>query len=189
VNVLVDDLLESRQRELADLFDENTALLRFLHDTDAPIPAPLAAAADYTLARRFTAELDAFERGTHDGSELLALERQARALGRRLDPGPAVAFFSERLRAEMQALSMAPRRETARLLCARLELASRLGLKPDLWETQNLYWELLRAGPRGPDADAALLVELGVRLGFDRACVEHAWARQVQKFALDRATR
>jgi hypothetical protein len=175
VGVLVEDLLERRRRELFDLFDENVALLRFLADTDTPIPAPLAAAADYTLARRFLAELDAFERGEHDGEELLAIERQARALGRSLDLAPATASISERLRTEMQALAVAPRRETARVLCARLELAARLGLAPDLWETQNLYWELMRSGPRGPDADADLLIRLGLQLGFDRVCVERTW--------------
>src|SRR5213075_888112 len=120
--------------------------------------------------------------------ELLHLQKEARALGATLDTVEAKRIVEARILEESLALSVAPRRETALALIAYLELADELGLAPQVWEAQNLYWTLLHEGPRGPDADPELLVRLGVRLGFDEACLDKAWrVRDVHQPAMSGA--
>jgi hypothetical protein len=169
--VLVDDVLNRRKDQMFRLFEENRPLIRFLIEGDIPVPAPLRAAADYTLSARYITLANEARFGSNRWdqviSELKRLHEEAKQLGVTLDDAQVKAIFEGRLLDETMSLVVSPRRDTARAILAYLDLAASLGLDPGLWEAQNLFWSLALDGPRGPDADVPLLLKLGERLGFD----------------------
>ncbi len=175
VATLVRDVIDRRRDQLFRVFEENRPLLRFLVEADTPVPGPLRAAADYTLSTRFVERLAEAHAGEPTFAatvkELERLQGEARALGASLDVTAARRILDRRILAEARELAVAPRPATARALLAYLELGKRLGIEPNVWEAQNLYWALAQDGPRGPDADWKLMEELGERLGFDRLTI------------------
>jgi alpha-amylase/alpha-mannosidase (GH57 family) len=179
---IVGRVLTQRRDQLFRVFEENRPLLRFLVDADIPVPGPLRAAADYALSARLQSLVGDARYGSsrwdHVIAELHRIHEEAGALGAVLDTADARRLIEARILDEAMALSVAPRRETTKAILAYLDLAGALGLKPDLWEAQNLFWTLTLEGPRGPDADTQLLVRLGERLGFDRSGMETLWRRR-----------
>lgn len=170
VATLVSDVIDRRRDQLFRVFEENRPLLRFLVEADTPVPAPLRAAADYTLSTRFVDTLRRAEVGDPEWpaatQELARIHEEARALGATLDLGEARRILEARILAQAQELALASRPETARALLAYLELGETLQLHPNLWEAQNLYWTLKQRGQRGRETDVKLMTRLGERLGY-----------------------
>jgi alpha-amylase/alpha-mannosidase (GH57 family) len=169
--VLVDDVLGKRRDQMFRLFEENRPLVRFLIEGDIPVPAPLRAAADYTLSARYVALANEARYGSarwdSAAKELERVHDEAGQLGVTLDVSAVQQILEARILDETMSLAVSPRRDTAHAILAYLDLVSALGLDPNLWEAQNLFWALALEGPRGPDADVGLLLQLGERLGFD----------------------
>ncbi len=176
VRVLVGEVLARQAPQALALFEENQPLLRFLIDADIPVPPLLRASADAALSARWVTLAEEAVVGADGWDATVAALRElvvlAKALGATLDVLAARTIMEARILAEARALRVTPRVETARSLLAYLALADELALKPELWEAQNLYWTLTLEGPRGPDANAEIMFELGTKLGFARSALE-----------------
>jgi alpha-amylase/alpha-mannosidase (GH57 family) len=184
VAAIVRDLLQRRRQELYQLFEENRALLRFLAEADSPVPPLLRAAADFVLSARLAEHLAEARYGTRRFDDaragLVHLMSDVKALGADIDLAEARRILETRILEEARSLRVAPRRDTARALLGYLETAQDIELGLTLWEAQNLYWTLMLDGPRGPDADADLLLRIGSSLGFDEGSLMRAWKGQAR---------
>ncbi|MFH0903442.1 MAG: DUF3536 domain-containing protein [Pseudomonadota bacterium] len=179
VRTLLDDILARHRPQIFGIFEENRPLLRFLVENDAPVPGPLRAQADYALSARFLELIDqarfddpGFDRAHAD---LLNVRDEARALGCSLDLAEAKRLLEERILEEIRSLYESPRKDSARAVLSYLEIAEGLGVSPNLWEAQNLYWSLTVDDSAVGDVDSDLLLRVGVRLGFDERELGRRW--------------
>jgi alpha-amylase/alpha-mannosidase (GH57 family) len=167
---LLEGTLRRYEEHYREIYDDNLRLMEFLREIDSPIPGPLRVAADVTLTGRV---LEITRRARKGELELKAVEAQlgavvelARRLGAHLRITPVrhdvEALVLERLRAMAEARGPATR---AAEIADILALAERLGLKLDLWDAQNRFWEWAGSPPVTLERDLA--VELARRLWFE----------------------
>ena len=145
--------LADAEASLRRIHDANAALLRWLTDAGAPQPEVLRATARFALGAELREALAAEE---VDVARVRALLDAARA--ERVDPdaGPTAHALERALVRRLRAAARRPG-DLARLRAAAelVELARSSGLPVELWEAQNLGWEIVRgAGPGGRDAAA-----------------------------------
>jgi hypothetical protein len=166
-----EQLLESAAGALADrfaaaydrLFEDHRSTLLSLASAGYPLPLELRAPGELALARRLETEVAA-QRGSLDPAdyaEAIAIARQARASGLRIDTPEARRTIDRLLlRATQRALDT---HDQAVIDAARtvLELADELGFSLNLDRPQELVRAALDDGPV-PDGVARLAAALGL---------------------------
>ncbi|HLV61543.1 MAG TPA: DUF3536 domain-containing protein [Fredinandcohnia sp.] len=166
-------LREARARWAQDyrrIYEENLGLLRFLQETNIPIPIELLAACELSLTSDVAALVDGLWEGTTSArAARLGIEQtleEARRFGIELSMKRPKRVVERLIRRQMRALFEAPRPELAEELIELVNLGEVLGPGLDLWEAQNLFWELCADPPR--TLAAPLLLRLGEKLWFHR---------------------
>jgi hypothetical protein len=171
---LLEGTLRRYEEHYREIYEDNLRLMEFLREIDSPIPGPLRVAADVTLTGRV---LDITRRARKGELDLPSVEAQLGAvvdLARRLAAHLRItpvrhdveALVIERLRAMIEGRGTATRAaEVADILA----LAERLGLKLDLWDAQNRFWEWAGSPPVTLARD--LTAELARRLWFEPSAV------------------
>ena len=177
-------LREARARWAQDyrrIYEENLGLMRFLQETNIPIPLELLAAAELTLYSDVAALIESLAEGTSGARETrLGIEQvidEARQLGIELSMKRPRRTVERLIRSHMRALLEARRPDLAEELHDLVVLGESLGPGLDLWEAQNLFWELCARRP--PELEIPLLLRLGEKLWFDR----EALARRLEPSA------
>ncbi len=172
--ILLSDTMRRYDDDYLEIFEDNLRLMDFLSEIDSPIPGPLRVAADVTLSRRLLGITGKAIRGELDlpgaESELTATVQLARRLGAHLYLEPVKRDVEQLVRTRLSAL-LAGKGVALRAaeLVGILELARRLGLELDLWDSQNRLWEW--TGARVP-LDQGTLGQLARNLWFDEATLE-----------------
>lgn len=170
------ETLSRYEQDYRRIFEETRPLLRFLRETNIPLPNGLRAAADLTLSNELGEALAELRDGsasvgaTH--AEVLRLLAEARSLGVRLEIEAVLREIERLLVARMRALAEAPRRDLAREIIQLVELGEAFDGGPNLWEAQNLFWSRFVEGELAAHPDRDVLLRLGERLWFDRASLE-----------------
>ncbi len=166
-------LREARAKWAQDyrrIYEENLGLLRFLQETNIPIPIELLAASELSLYSDLAALVESLAEGQTSAREAReGIEQtleEARQLGIHLNMKRPKRVVERLIRKEMRALLEAPRAAFAEELLELIALGESLGPGLDLWEAQNLFWELCAEPP--PEIRPALLLRLGEKLWFDR---------------------
>ena len=109
------------------------------------------------------------EKHTIDRTRLYSLCAQAKSLKMVLNDKTTREKSQDYLAREMKRLASNPETISIKNVIGFLNLAEDLNLKPDLWECQNLFYELYNNPDftRGLETDiSAVFHELGRRLGF-----------------------
>jgi hypothetical protein len=167
---LLEGTLRRYEEHYREIYDDNLRLMEFLREIDSPIPGPLRVAADVTLTGRVLEITRRARKGELDlkvvDAQLGAVVELARRLAAHLRITPVrhdvEALVLERLHAMVEARGPATR---AAEIADILALAERLGLKLDLWDAQNRFWEWAGSPPVTLERDLA--VELARRLWFE----------------------
>jgi len=171
---LLRETLTRYERDYERIFEENRRLMRFLLEINTPIPPALRAAAELALSGELNTVLEelrenAISIGVAHG-QLGAIMAEARTLGVRLDLDEPRRIVEGLILEHMRRLQASPRREVAREMVELIDLGDTLGVGLNLWEVQNLFWELVSAG--APEFDRDIALRLGERLCFDRRSLE-----------------
>jgi len=146
------------------IYEHHAALMRYLAQADAALPAGFAPAAAFVLGQRLRQAL-----GTRplDLDGILALWAEARSWGVRVDEAGLRYTLERTLDAIAGDLATAP--ADAGVLAEvgdATRLTARLPLAPDMRALQNAYWAIAWAGPTAvAPAHAAHLAALGPSLG------------------------
>lgn len=179
--------LEDRRRVLARLtaqtmtaledtyrrvYQENRALMDYLRDVEAPIPAPLLLAAVVTLTRDLETELSS-DPAKPLSSRAFALVDELRSWGREVRADRFEPLLRRRLEAALGADTSL--RERLARAAQVLDLAASAGITLNLWGAQNAFYRLARS-PQAQET-MELVRELGDRLQFN---VEAAMAEAAQ---------
>lgn len=166
-------LRESRARwefDYRKIYEENLGLMTFLLEINTPIPPELLAACGLTLSRDLDALVDGLEEGTSTIEEarlgIHGTLAEARRLGLELPTRSAKRTVERLIRKGMHALAAAAREDLAEELADLVDLGDSLGAGLDLWEAQNVFWELCSQQPRS--LPPSILLRLGERLWIDR---------------------
>ena len=141
------DLIERFSEQYAHLYDDNARIIEKVQDVGFELPVELRAAAEFTLGRRFSQEIQA-NRDSHDPSdyrEAVALAERAARRGYRIDRGQAQAAFGERIVEAVASAVQEPSPERVAAALALLDLTKRLGLEPSLDSAQEAMLEARRA--------------------------------------------
>ena len=182
---VLDRILEESLREAEALYEQlyqrRATMMRFLADLNTPHPPALWASAELSLNGRLRRLLE--EEEAPDVERLRSLLDEAHTLGAKLDEEQLGYALSQRLaRLADQALRQSPEDPDDLQRLTRLtELAGDFRADVDLWEAQNIYWEVLtspegayaerRQAARGDDEESQRWVtcfeELGGRLGVN----------------------
>jgi len=132
--------LEEIETSFRTIYENHFPLMRFLREIDVPIPKTLSVPVELVTISRFRQML---ENGRLHPGQLQSLAEEVEKLGIRLeDPILALAAGRQIVR-QMEKLALAPQNlallltiiETVEVLCT-------LPIKVDLWQAQNLYWEI-----------------------------------------------
>jgi len=171
---LLRETLTRYERDYERIFEENRRLMRFLLEINTPIPPALRAAAELTLAGELRTLLEDLRDNVISiptaHAQLRALLSEARMLGVRLDLDEPRRVIEGLLLEHMRRLQASPRREIAREMVELIDLGDALGTGLNLWEVQNLFWDLISAG--APEFERDIALRLGERLYFDRHSLE-----------------
>lgn len=162
------------ERDYERIFEENRRLMRFLLEINTPVPPVLRTAAELTLSNELRETLEDLRDNAISiataGNLLRQILAEARLLGVRLDATEPRRVIEGLILEHMRRLQASPRREVAREMVELIDLGDELGVGLNLWEVQNRFWELIRAG--APEFDREIALRLGERLCFDRRSLE-----------------
>jgi len=197
-----DDLLDPGRRELlelvfhdtirgfgetyARLYDENRRILERLAQAGVDLPPELRTAAEFTLSKRFEAEV-LRAKGSSDPAAYapaIAIGREVAERGFRIDRTVARRIL-EGVAADLsRTLAEEPGDDRARRLLTLFDLARALGVEASFDRTQEVFHEafLARAGG-GVSVDVRVLREIGERLGFSDTLLDRALAREESRRA------
>jgi alpha-amylase/alpha-mannosidase (GH57 family) len=173
--ILLQDTMRRYENDYQQIFEDNRRLMEFLQEIDSPVPGPLRVAADVSLSRRLLAVTGKAVRGELDlagaETELGATVQLARRMGAHLHLAPVRRDVEELLRTRLSAL-LARKGTAVRAaeLVGILDLAQRLGLDLDLWDSQNRLWDWT-ATPR-VSLERETLADLARHLWLDEETVE-----------------
>jgi (1->4)-alpha-D-glucan 1-alpha-D-glucosylmutase len=123
------------------IFAQSQPLMRFLRHLSAPVPMPLRAAAEVL----FNADaLWAFSDDDPDGEQVRRLVREAAEWGMPLDTGALSFRYSQMLDRAAERWHEAPAvLSNLQALVSAIEMARELPFKPNLWNPQNVVFEML----------------------------------------------
>ncbi|HXV21279.1 MAG TPA: DUF3536 domain-containing protein, partial [Desulfuromonadales bacterium] len=137
--------LEEIEASFRTVYENHFPLMRFLREIDVPIPKPLSVPVELVTVSRFRQLL---ENSRLHPNQLRVLAEEVEKLGIPLeDPILALAAGRQIVR-QMEKLALAPQNlallltiiETVEVLCS-------LPIKVDLWQAQNLYWDIHQTLP------------------------------------------
>jgi hypothetical protein len=150
----------------------NRPFMHFLQRIHLPIPGPLRAAAEVALNVDLAQAVKQYTQSQCPLSELVEairmLQEDAKRLECHLDLDPLQRAFAALIQRHVAAASQAG--EHMVLAQQVIDAAERLHLGLNLWGAQNLFWRWLTAAEASVTPPTAL--DLGIRLGFNRAAVE-----------------
>jgi alpha-amylase/alpha-mannosidase (GH57 family) len=171
---LLRETLSKYEGDYERIFEENRRLMRFLLEINTPIPPALRAAAELTLSMELRTVLDELRDNALSigaaKAQLGGIMAEARILGARLDVDGPRLVIEQLILEHMRRLGASPRREIAREMVELIDLGDTLGVGLNLWEVQNLFWDLVVGG--APEFDRDIAMRLGERLCFDRRSLE-----------------
>lgn len=159
---VIASVLERHEETYRQIWEENSKLVRYLRQADAPIPEALALVARHVLERQALAALDTLPDAGPLPEAVAEPVYEARALGLTLDLAPAKSTLKRVVMRGLNAIAADPTPERVAAVTRLIEDARALELRFGLWQTQNRFFEIWRARP---DARATL-APLGARLGF-----------------------
>jgi hypothetical protein len=159
---VIASVLERHEETYRAIWEENRKLVRYLRQSDAPIPEALAIVARHVLEQETVTEVTRV-RGVGPLPERLreAIE-EATELGLTLDLAPTKPYLQALVDGALDAVAVEP--TPARVADAQrlVEDAGALGLRFGLWRAQNRFFEIWRARSEARVA----LAPLGEALGF-----------------------
>jgi alpha-amylase/alpha-mannosidase (GH57 family) len=149
------------------LYEENRRNIEMLQDAGFELPAELRAAAEFTVGRRFEAELQRLEREpSHDTlrAALLIADEVAR-LGYRLDRARTRRRVERLIARAVSSCVESHEAENFEAAFELIRLAHALGLDADIERAQEIVYEAVRREPaRGGMRGLALVLHLSPRL-------------------------
>jgi hypothetical protein len=163
--------VENVTEKLASIYAAHASLFAFLSRTGVPIPTPLRVSAEFALDAQLRRALG---RDPIDKAALQELMQRAQDGMVALDLHSLGVLTDRRMREAMRRLEQSP--EDGRALQHALELAEAmrdLPFAPNLWQAQNIWYELVRHSLHGNRTHARGsswredFLLLGARLSFD----------------------
>jgi hypothetical protein len=142
LRLILGSTLAETEAAYRQVFEHNASLMRYLADLGAPIPKPLRATAEIVLNRDLRHAFEALVpdpddvRGLFEGTATWRLELDVAGLAFALHQ--ALGELAEALRAEPDDRGRLARLDTV------AELAQTLPFAVDLWETQNIFYDLMQ---------------------------------------------
>lgn len=168
LKILLDSTLEKMAGALRTIYEDHISLLRYLSLAGMPKPSALVLVAQFTL----NADLSEMLSSTpFDAFRVRQVLKQAHTDRITFDTNSLSFEASQRM---LQAMLELERDRTGKKLSEALEILDVLSespLKPSLWEAQNCWYRILRAGveaskPAGPEWDQPFR-ELGEKLNIE----------------------
>jgi alpha-amylase/alpha-mannosidase (GH57 family) len=175
---VLERILAARVEETEILFrqiyEDHSAIMRFLTNLQMPLPKALRAAAEVTINTRLR---QAFQNDAMNDGDIRALIDRAKADGVALDSATLEFMFRRNLERRAESLALEPAQlERLQELERAVSLVGELPFSVNLWQVQNVYYQLLRtiypemqrAGAAG-DGNArtwiACFVPIGKKIG------------------------
>ena len=167
---ILDTTLEEAETAYRQIHEHHAPLLHFLIDLGAPLPKPIAAAAEFTLNGMLRRELAA---APIDPERVRNLLEQSRAANVTLDTTTLEFTVRTAIEHLMEQLSKEPEdQQLLKRIQTDIDVAKSLPFEVVLWKPQNIWFELRRTvfdgiaeRAAGGDADAAGWVEQFRHLG------------------------
>ncbi len=169
--LLLTKTLDRFGRQCEEAYRTNQRLIDFIRTKHLPLPAPLRVAAESSL----NAEISHVARQLSEGQitpgdvepVIRAYQDEAKRLEGTLDLVPLNQAFEATIERHIAVLSQDPGH--AQLPRQALEVAQALKLGLNLMRVQNLFWRYLTETTHA--VDLPMMLELGIRLGFNQAVV------------------
>jgi hypothetical protein len=162
--------LEKIEASFRTTYLDNYPVMSFLQSLRYPMPAPFQLAAEYVLNADLKKILS---QDSIDPAKLEQLTAQVRKWSITLDKGMLSFVATEWVNARMAELKIDPRSTDTLLSVERtLKILSPLALEPDLWNAQNIYFQVaqgvtasVQAEADGGDHDATAWISAFTQLG------------------------
>jgi hypothetical protein len=151
LQILLDSTQAKMEGMLRTIYEDHISLLRYLSTTGMPKPQPLVMAAQFCL----NADLrDALTKVPFDAAQVRRLLADSATDQIPLDD-PALAYTaSQRMLASMRRLEHSRTTDDLEFSIELLQVLLELPFEVDLWETQNLWYRILREGHKPSQASA-----------------------------------
>ncbi|NCC30857.1 MAG: DUF3536 domain-containing protein [Chloroflexia bacterium] len=175
LKIVLDSSLADAAASYRRIYEQHAPLMRFLASLGTPVPQEFQIAAEFALNTEFRQLLEA---DTLDLDRIHALRREASRAGVTLDSAGLGYSLSQTIEQITDAFQAQPR-DLALLqqLDDAVGLARGLPFEVDVWQTQNVYYQLLQSTYLDVRAEAAqgysearqwivAFTSLGQRLGF-----------------------
>lgn len=167
--LLLKEVLERSRGHYQRIYDESRDVMRLLATLNIPAPESLRRAAEYVLSRRIEETCsdlkrqDLFQNGLSDRTA--SVLREAELLGCKLDLSSLREALEQAVYSRLTEYRL--QRDPGCIDSAGriLSLAEQLGVKLDMWEVQNLFWELSQSKQEQLERLPSMR-ELGEKLGF-----------------------
>lgn len=158
--LLLGSLLRRFSEQYAALYEDNRRALDMLGALGFELPKELAAAAEFTLGRRFEEEIHQQGETQDVGAYKRAVElaEMIAESGYRIDRTSSTKLFTQMITHGLYTALARPEPENWETVLELIELAERLGLTPDLERGQEAVYEALTAkgGVTGTSVDRVL---------------------------------
>jgi alpha-amylase/alpha-mannosidase (GH57 family) len=140
VNRVMAQTLEEIETSFRTIYENHFPLMRFLREIRMPIPRPLSLPVELVLISQFGNLLENSQ--THP-NQLKALAEVVNKLDIPLDDPMLGIAAGRQVERQMEKLALAPRNLALILtLIETLEVLQDLPIRLDLWQAQNLYWDI-----------------------------------------------
>ena len=142
INILIKDQLKKFSSTYKNLYEEGKGPMIQLYDLGLEVPSEFKIAAEYTLSRTFNSIiLDTEDIADEDMlQEAFDITKDAKKLGIVLDNKAAEECYSRYILEKVRKLSDNMEVQQCESIIKLISLAHDLGIKPDLSEAQNLYF-------------------------------------------------
>jgi hypothetical protein len=159
---VIASVLDKHEETYRRIWEENRQLVRYLRQSDAPIPDALAIVARHVLEQETLAALAALDRVGPLPERVVEAIAEANALGLTLDLAPAKPRLQALVDRALDAVAAEPTAQRVADAQRLVEDAEAHGLRFGLWRAQNRFLEVWRARAEA----RAVLAPLGDALGF-----------------------
>lgn len=145
VNRVMAQTLEEIETSFRAIYENHFPLMRFLREIRVPIPKQLSVPVELVLVSRFR---NLLEMGQANPNQLRALAEEVEKLGIPLED-PILALAAGRQIVGLMEKLFLSRQNLALLLTIieTLEVLCTLPIQVDLWQAQNLYWDIHQTLP------------------------------------------
>jgi alpha-amylase/alpha-mannosidase (GH57 family) len=164
---VIQAVLDKHEQTYHRVWEESRKLVRYLRQSDAPIPEVLRITAKHVLEEELVAELRRAAAAPTVPERVFELVEEARSLGLELDLTVVRPIISRALRRALDALTERPTAEGVASIVALVLGAQRLGVGFGRWVTQNRVFSLWRDHPEAHETLRPLAKALGFALGPD----------------------